>query len=263
MTRSHLTNADMELALADLGSAIEWPATPDLAESVARAIDRPMQPERLRPRWRPLRRGLALGLVAAALLAGLAAAIGFALGGLRISFGGPPPGSPLPPSLVIERAFGREVTLDQARAELVFIPVLPSLPDLGELDHVFVSHRASGGMLTLVWGDRPGLPADAESGLGIVITEFRADIGPEVFEKLINSGVRVERTGVGGQPAYWIEGGDHFFFYRDATGRVVETTIRLVGTTLVWEDGGGRTLRIEGAPSLADAQRVAESLEER
>ena len=255
--------ADLELALADLGSAIEWPLTPDLASSVSRAINRPMQPAPVRAGWRPFRRGLVLGLVAAVLLAGIAAAIGFALGGLRISFGGPAPGSPLPPSLVIERAFGREVTLEQARSELGFIPVLPSDADLGEPDHVFVSHRASGGTLTLVWGARPGLPADPDSGLGIVITEFRADIGPEVFQTLINGGVRVERTDVGAPPANWIEGGDHFFFYRDATGRVVETTIRLVGTTLVWEDGGGRTLRIEGAPTLADAQRIAESLDER
>jgi hypothetical protein len=60
-------------------------------------------------------------------------------------------------------------------------------------------------------------------------------------------------------PGYWIEGGEHFFFYRDADGEVVEDTLRLIGTALVWEQDG-LTLRIEGAPSLRDALRIASSL---
>ena len=57
---------------------------------------------------------------------------------------------------------------------------------------------------------------------------------------------------VGGATGYWIEGGEHFFYFRDADGEVLETTIRLVGTTLIWERDG-LTVRIEGAPSLAAA----------
>ena len=40
----------------------------------------------------------------------------------------------------------------------------------------------------------------------------------------------------------------------------VESTLRLASDTLIWEEGGV-THRVEGAPSLADAVRVAESLE--
>ncbi|HYN64560.1 MAG TPA: hypothetical protein VES36_08150, partial [Candidatus Limnocylindrales bacterium] len=57
----------------------------------------------------------------------------------------------------------------------------------------------------------------------------------------------------------WIEGGEHYFFFRDANGQVLDATIRLVGTTLMWERDG-LTVRIEGAPSLPDAVRIAESM---
>lgn len=88
------------------------------------------------------------------------------------------------------------------------------------------------------------------------MTQFRADIGPEVFEKLVYSGVRVRATQVGDQHAWWVAGGEHFFFYRDPTGHIVDSTIRLAG-----EEEAGVTHRVEGAPSLEDAIRVAESLE--
>ena len=43
-------------------------------------------------------------------------------------------------------------------------------------------------------------------------------------------------------------------------GNVVDSTIRLVGTTLMWEQDG-YTVRIEGAPDLEAAKRIAESME--
>jgi hypothetical protein len=247
-------------ALADLGASLQFPPTPALATAVGVAIrSQPTGQLRWRPFGRPLRRALALGIAAALLLAGLAAAIGFALGGLRITFGGPTPGPTLPNEVVNERAFGDRVALDQLGDRLAFRPLAPTLPALGKPDHAYVAEPPSGGALALIWGDRPGLPADPDSHIGIVITEFRADIGPETFEKMLNSGVRVESTTVSGAPGYWIEGGEHFYFYRDADGRRVEETLRLVGSALVWEQGR-LTLRIEGAPSLDDALRIAESL---
>ena len=50
------------------------------------------------------------------------------------------------------------------------------------------------------------------------------------------------------------------FFYRDASGRIVDTTLRLVGSALIWDEDGV-ALRVEGAPDLASAMRVAASLE--
>ena len=248
----------LEAALADLAGSLQLPPTPQLAMAVAAAI----RSEPARRSWsfgRPLRRGLGLGLAAAVLVVGVAAAIGFALGGLRITFGEPPPGTAIPSDVVVERAFGDPVRLDQLAGRLAFAPVAPTLSELGAPDHVYVAEPPSGGSLALIWGDRPGFAADRGSGIGVVLTEFRADIGPETFEKMLSSGVRVESVTVNGGPGYWIEGGEHFFFYRDADGEVVEDTLRLVGTALIWEQDGV-TLRIEGAPNLQDALRIAESL---
>jgi hypothetical protein len=248
----------LEAALADLGRSLLFPPTPPMAMAVATVI----RSEPTRRSWsfgRPLRRGLALGLAAALLVAGLAAAIGFALGGLRITFGEPSPGTAIPEEVVIERAFGDPVALDELAGRLAFEPVAPTLSELGAPDHAYVAEPPSGGSLALIWGDRPGFAADPESGIGVVLTEFRADIGPETFEKMLSSGVHVEPVTVNAAPGYWIEGGEHFFFYRDAGGRVVEDTLRLVGTALVWEQED-LTLRIEGAADLRVALRIAESL---
>jgi hypothetical protein len=244
----------MEAALADLAAAIEWPATPPLAASVGAAI-RSGVPRRAW--WRPARRALVLGVLAALLVAGIAAAVGIALGGLRILGSGDPPGSPLAPELVAERGLGERVTLDRAVDELEGL-LVPSDAALGQPDHVYYDGETDA--VALAWTDRPGLPTDPDSGLGIVVTQFHADIGPETFEKLLNEGVAVEQVVVGSTTGYWIEGGQHFFYFRDAQGNVVDSTIRLVGTTLMWERDG-YTIRIEGAPDVEAAIRIAESME--
>jgi len=245
----------IEAALGDLAAAIQWPATPPLAASVGAAI-RAGAPRRSL-RWRPARRALVLGVLAALLIVGVAAAIGIALGGLRILGSGEPPGSPLAPELVAERGLGERVTLDRAIDELDRL-LVPTDPALGAPDHVYYDARTDA--VALAWTDRPGLPADPESGLGIVVTQFRADIGPQTFEKLLQEGAVVEQLVVGQTTGYWVEGGQHFFYFRDADGNVVDSSIRLVGTTLMWERDG-YTVRIEGAPDMDAAKRIAESME--
>jgi hypothetical protein len=112
---------------------------------------------------------------------------------------------------------------------------------------VFLADVPTGGTVTLVWGE-------------LVVTQFSADIGPETFEKMVTAGTRVEPVSVNGQAGWWVEGGTHAFFYRDEDGKFVDTTLRLVTSALIWEEGG-LALRVEGAPSLEAALRVAVSLE--
>jgi hypothetical protein len=254
MTEKRLPDLQpVEAALADLARAIEWPPTPPLAESVADAI----RARQLGGRgWRPARRGLVLGILAALLIAGLAAAIGYAVGGIRILSYGEPPGTPLPPEVVAQRGLGERVTLDEARDQLDGL-LVPTDPALGQPDHVYYDARTDA--VALAWAARLGLPADPKTGLGIVVTQFRADIGPETFEKLLNEGAVVEQVVVDATTGYWIEGGQHLFYFRDADGNVVDSTIRLVGTTLMWERDG-YTVRIEGAPDAKTADLIAESM---
>jgi hypothetical protein len=248
-------NHGLEARLAELGAGIEFPATPPLVAMVGTRLAQPGRRFGLR---RPLGRSLALVVVATLLLAGIAAAFGIGLGGLRLVFG-PASFSPAP-SLVVGPGLGAPTYLDAARGEVTFALRVPKLPGLGEPDLVYLADPPAGGAVTLLYGDRTGFPADPASGIGLIVTQFRADIGPDVFEKLINSGVYVLPARVHGEPAWWVAGGDHFFFYRDAQGILVESTLRLASPTLIWEEGGV-THRVEGAPSMAEAVRVAESLE--
>jgi hypothetical protein len=248
-------NLQLEARLAELGAEIAFPVTPPLAALVGAHL---AQPGARFGHRRPLGRSLALVLVATLLLAGIAAAFGIGLGGLRLVFG-PVSFSPAP-SLLVGPGLGVPTSLDAARDEVTFTLRMPQLAGLGEPDLVYLADPPAGGAVTLLYGERAGFPAEPATGIGLIVTQFRADIGPDVFEKLINSGVTVLPARVHGGPAWWVAGGDHFFFYRDARGVEVESTLRLASPTLIWEEGG-ITQRVEGAPSLADAVRVAESLE--
>lgn len=253
MTEQH--PAQLEDRLVDLGTAIAFPATPALAELVGERLRQ--APRRLRfGIGRPVSRAVALALVATILLVGLVAAFGIGLGGLRLVFGPAP--SPLP-TMAVGPGLGEPTTLAGASTTVTFALRVPGLPELGDPDLVYLAAPPAGGAVTLLYRERDGFPADPATNIGLIVTQFRADIGPEIFEKLLNSGVRVTPANVHGNDAWWIAGGDHFFFYRDARGRVVDSTLRLAGDTLIWEEQGV-TYRVEGAPSLVDAIRVAESL---
>ncbi|MEO8638344.1 MAG: hypothetical protein ABI458_00355 [Chloroflexota bacterium] len=244
----------LEDRLLDLGSSMAFPATPPLSALVA---DRLRQPPRRLWLGRPVGRALALALAATVLLVGLAAAFGLGLGGLRLIFGPAP--SPLP-SVVIGPGLGQPTTLAEAQETVTFSLRVPRLSGLGDPDLIYLAEPPAGGAVTLLYRERDGFPADPATNIGLIVTQFGADIAPESFEKLIDSGVRVTPAKVGGVAAWWVAGGEHFFFYRDAQGRVVDSTLRLASDTLIWEERGV-THRVEGAPSLADAIRVAESLQ--
>lgn len=247
----------LELSLAELGQAIDFPTTPPLARLVG---ERLAQPRRggFWPARRPLGRSAALALAATLLLVGIAAGVGIALGGLRLVFG-PVTGSPLP-SLVVGPGLGQATSLDEAREQIRFTLRVPTLAGLGEPDLVYLAEPPAGGAVTLLYGERSDVPADPATRIGLIVTQFRADIGPDTFEKLILEGVEVTATQVDGHPAWWVADGNHFFFYRDAEGEMVDTTLRLAADTLIWEERGV-THRVEGAPSLDVAIDIAESLE--
>lgn len=245
----------LEQELDLLRRGIVLPSTPDVAAAVAERLRTGQQPLLRRGR-RPLL-ALAVAVMALLLLAAAVAAAIWGIGGVRFTFSDAPPASM--PAETSQRIGGAQVSLDEAQRAVDFRVLLPELAGLESPDVVYLDRlQPVGGSVALVYARRPGDPAEVRGG-NVMITEFRADIGPEVFEKLVHSGVRVQEASVGGQPAYWVAGGSHFFFYRDASGRMVDDTIRLVGDTLIWESSG-LTLRVEGAPSLEVALRVAASL---
>jgi hypothetical protein len=251
------TDTPLEAALADLATAIEFPVTPVLSAAVVEALQLPS-----RTGWGlslpSLGRSLVLGTAAALLVVGAAGAIGLGLGAIRINFVGDSP-LPTPVGSVPNRGYGQPTTLAQAEQAVPFGVRLPTVAGLGTPDAVYLASAPPSGTVTMAWGDRPGYPAEAD-GIGLVITQFEADIGPATFEKMILEGTTVRTVTVNGLPGWWVEGGTHFFFYRDEEGQLVESTIRLVGSALFWEEDG-LVIRIEGAPTLGAAQKVAASLE--
>lgn len=247
--------ARLEADLADLGHALAFPPTPILAAPVAAAIRLDGTPRP--PGWgwaRPLRRSLALAGIAVVAMIGVAGAVGLGTGAIHIQFGEV---SPLPTGVATDRGFGAEITLDQARQRAGFDIHQPG-GAFRTPDHVFFANVPSGGTVSLVWGDQASYPAGPD-GIGLVVMEFRADIDPGVFTKMVVEGTRVVTVPLGGAFAWWVEGGEHYFFYTDANGNVVDSTIRLSGSVLFWEEDG-LTFRIEGAPDLEAALTVARTL---
>ena len=258
-----LGDADLERALRDLGRRYPYPPTPNLAATVrTRIVVRPIAPVRPIARWRDPRR---LALVAAVLLvlAGAAALINpatrdviahfFHVRGVVITRVSSPQPSISPNPL----ALGHRTTLEEARSQVDFTIALP--PALGVPDAVYVDSTVVGGEVALAYNPRPGIPLVPETGLGVLVTEFRGDLSPQLILKQAEPGTRIEETSVNGDPGWWLEGEPHMIVVIESPDRVRPETLRLAANTLVWEHAGV-TYRIESKLSKAEAMRIAAGL---
>jgi hypothetical protein len=258
---------DLERTLTQIGRELEWPETPDLAASVTARLETPARQRRralaglLPPHG--LRRALVLALVSLLVLAGAVFAAVPSVRDAVLEFVGlqgatverrenlPPP----PPIRPLE--LGDRTTLEAAGERLAFEPVVPADP--GEPDGVYVSDRAPGGELSLTYRPGEGLPRARTTGLGLLVTEIRGDLMPDFFQKLAPQGATLEELTVGGRPAAWIEGAEHFFFYRGPNGEVVEDELRLAQNVLLMQRGR-LLIRLEGAFDRERALAIAASL---
>ena len=154
---------------------------------------------------------------------------------------------------------GEPVTMDEARRRAPYRILVPTLPELGEPDLVYVSGPGNAPRVALIYEARPGLPAVEETGVGLLVVQFRGDLEPGTFGKGLGPGARLEAVVVDGDRGFWIEGQAHLFFYRDEHGQFREETFRLAANTLLWERGD-LTLRLEGALSKDEALRIATSM---
>jgi hypothetical protein len=150
---------------------------------------------------------------------------------------------------------GTNVSLEEAARIAGLELILPPDPAIGppEEAYVFVNRAA------LVWPERPGLPADPATGVGLLLSEFRGTVDEGYYQKTLESETQVVPVTVNGDRGYWIGGPPHFFYYVDPTGRAVDDTHRSVGNTLIWSDGDV-TYRLESQLGMDEAIRLAESL---
>jgi hypothetical protein len=252
---------EFERQLTQLGRELDWPPTPDLTQPVIKRLPAPVAP-RLR---RPLvfRRSFVIALAALLVLAGgvFAAVPGvrdavlefFGLQGATVERRAELPPAPRPHPL----GLGDRTTLDAARDELAFDPLVPE--EAGQPDGVFVDTSVQGGVLSLTYRPRPGLPEARSTRVGLLVTEFRGDINPDYAGKIAGQATRIERLRVDGQRAIWLEGAPHFFFYRPPDEPFREERLRIAQNVLLLERGNV-LVRLEGAFGLERALELAHSL---
>ena len=111
-----------------------------------------------------------------------------------------------------------------------------------------------------MWRERPGFPKASSTGVGLLLSEFRARVDGEVLEKkLLGPGTTLEAVRVNGGRGFWIAGEPHGLQYVGPDGEILFDTTRLSGNTLLWEQGD-LTLRIEGQLTREQALAVAASM---
>jgi hypothetical protein len=254
---------ELERMLSQLGRELDWPETPELAPRVRARLSEPVPRRRRNPLVWGLRRPLALALALLLVLAAVTAAAVPAVRDAVLEFLGlqgatverrqslptPPPERPLD--------LGRRTTLENATARLAFPPLVPA--GLGHPDGVYIRRGVPGGELSLAYRPRPGLPRARSTRLGLLVSEFRGDLDRNYVGKIVGPAGLVDRLRLDGGRAIWIEGVEHFFFYRDPTGRVIEHELRLAQNVLLVERGK-LLVRLEGAFSRERAIRIARSL---
>ena len=253
--------SELEQRLTQLGRELDWPETPDLAPAVRQRLASPAPARRRRPIV--FRRSLAIALAALLVLAGgVFAAVPsvrdavlefFGLQGATVE---QRPSIPSAPELRLLQ-LGQRTTLERARGELGFTPLVPS--EAGRPDGVFVSTRAPGGELSLTYAPAPGMPATGRAGLGLLVGEFRGDLAPEYMGKIAGQTTRIERLRVDGDRAIWIEGAPHLFFYRPPDSEFADSELRLAHNVLLLERDN-LLVRLEGSFNRERAVELARSL---
>lgn len=239
---------ELDQELVTLGRALDVPEAPDLVPAVLGGIDT----RRLRSGRRRLVLALAV-LALAALAATLAipdarsALLRFLqIGGARIELVDElPVVSPSPAEL--ELMLGQRVSLDEARRSASF--ELLELHD--EPDAVYLGDR---GTVWFLYG-RP----DAVRLLVAQTPEHEID-EPFILKKLAASGTSIEPVTVRGQRAYFLSGEPHVVMLLDEFGVMYPESARLARDVLVWAENG-RTVRLEGDLTRADALEIADSLD--
>lgn len=264
MGRRVMSTAQLAVMLEDVAAHVEDPSAPHLAATVRARLETDAAPTRRRDRRSPRVRfafaGVALAVALTMLLAFLpatrrAVAGWLGLRGVRIERITTPPATALGGDL----ALGDPVSLTEAQHRTDFDVLLPAESRFGPPDELYLAETPPGGRVDALYRSRSGLPPAAGSGVGMLLTEFRAHGPAETISKGVPGDAPIEIVTVDGREGAWLEGGPHTVTFLDENGDVFEDDTRLAGNTLLWERGP-LTLRLESGLTKAEAIRVAESL---
>ena len=263
--------AELERELRGLARTVEYPPPVDLGAAVRRVIgSESVPPRRLLDRWTPsLRWRVAMAGATAIVLAlsilsfspaardAVADLLGLRGVGIRVTES-PPPSAPAPTGpLSGFMDVGEPVSLPEARAALDFEIRLPADPRLGPPDEIYLSDEPQGGRVTSFFRAGPRLPEIYETGTGALLTQFTGELDRNTIGKLVADGTTIDRIEVRGHRGLWVEG-DHLFYLYRSDGMVIEETVRMSDSALLWQEGDV-TLRLESGLSKRDALELARS----
>ena len=244
---------DLEQDLTDLSAAIAWPPTPHLR------IFLPLHRKSALPRW-ALAAAAALVIAAGALIY---APTRDAIAGFlnlhttvnrvpALQSPSPRPGQTL--------GLGTPTTLAEAQSLLTWHIAVP--PALGTPDVVYIAMPPlgpTGGEVTLVYTNQPGITPSAQTGVSLLVTEARGAVNEQFFGKIVGPGTTIESVEVNGHRGWWIAGAPHTVAFTDANGNPYFDTLRLATNTLLLDDNG-TVIRIEADMTKAQALQIASSL---
>ena len=240
----------IEAALEELAEGVEWPAPVDFASRLRleRGVGRVWVP---RVAWMAGGIVLILGLLVIP-SARQAVANLLEVAGIRFEFGETPD---LPPPTIL--APGEQVDMESAQGSVDFPILVPSA--LAPPTAVHLLEWELGNQVFLAWEASERLPKVGESGTGLLLAEFRADLDEAFFGKILEGGTSVDQVSVDGVRAFWLSGAPHVFMFETGRSDLVEDETRLTGNVLVWERDG-ITYRLESRLDLEESLAIAESL---
>lgn len=158
-----------------------------------------------------------------------------------------PPTPTLQPANEFIFDLAKSVTLAEAQAQARVPLKLPGYPDdLGVPDQVYLQDSNWPPTVILVWLE-PEQPDEVRLSLYHIEADNYAYKGAE----------NIEMTTVNGRDAIWLEA-PHFFQLQNGQ---FEPWLFVEGSVLIWWTDGGVTYRLESGLSLAEARRIAESME--
>ena len=263
---------ELEQQLTALGTALDWPPTPEIHLPARRGGRAPLAARgwggavgsSYRSKW-VLAAAASIVIAAAGLLAfppsreAIANWINVHTIFQEVPQLATP--TPQPPGPLGQRlGLGGLTTLPDAQKHISWHIGVPST--LGPPDEVYLQpppDAPAQGEVTLVYATRPGIPIAGQTGVSVLVTEARGAVDQNFFGKMIGPGTTLEAVTVAGHQGYWISGPLNEFFFTDANGNFRNETVRLAANTLIL-DYGGTVIRIEGNLTKAQALEIAASL---
>lgn len=257
---------DIERALHDLGAQLDWPAEPNLLPAVRQRLASQPPCRSLLARLWPASAPSRLVWVSAALIAVVAlvltvsdstrSTIADRLGVPGISITTDPTAT-LTPGGALQ--LGTQATLDAAIQRASDNLVMPPDTVLGPPDAVYVLEQDGTVQVSYVYLPRSDLPEVGDAGVGLLISQFDGHTNDSFIQKQLGPETTIELTEVNQQPAFWLSGEPHVFFYEGPDGQIHEETIRLAANVLLWEQDD-KTIRIETSLDRDSAIRIAEGM---